>query len=107
MVEPHTECMLASVTVPLRIDAVTADISAIDLDDMVILTTADQIATGHRPDLEPDSSLQAAGVDHEATACRCTRGNDCPCRNRGPQDVVPSWRVHGPPRGAHSSIPSG
>ena len=62
--------MFTRVAAPLCIDAVAADRPAVDVDHVVVLTTADQIATGHRPDLEPDRSLQAGGVDHEATPCR-------------------------------------
>ena len=70
MVEPDGEAVFAIVAAPQRIEAITADISAVDLDDMVVLTAADQVAAVDRPDLEPNSSLQASGVDHEATPCR-------------------------------------
>ncbi len=74
MVEPDTERVLAAVTVPLRIEAVTADISAIDLDDMVILTAADQITAVDRPDVKPNCTSEAGGVDHEDTPSRVGAG---------------------------------
>ena len=41
---------------------------------MVVLPAADQVPSGRNGlDLEPDSSLQAGGVDHEATPLPCER----------------------------------
>ncbi len=71
MVEPDGEAVFAIVAAPPRIEAFTADISAIYVDDMVVLPAADQVPSGRNGlDLEPNRALEAGGVDHEATPCR-------------------------------------
>ena len=68
--KPNRQAMLAAVTVALCVDTVTADISTVDLDDVVVRATGDQIAIRNGLNLEPDRSSEAAGVDHEATPRR-------------------------------------
>ena len=67
MMEPDRQAMLAAITAPLRIEAVAPHQPVVDLHDVVVGPAADQTTPVDRPDLKPDSSLQAAGVNHEAT----------------------------------------
>ncbi len=64
MIQPDGEAMLAAVAVALRIDAITADISTVDIDDMIVRAAGDQISPRDGLNLEPDRSSKAAGVDH-------------------------------------------
>ena len=63
--------MFAPVTVPLRIEAVTADIAAVDLDEMIVPATRYEIPVdANLPYVQVHGSSESGEVNHEATPCR-------------------------------------